>query len=241
MSGCGRDNQVRTTQVFRLLNDAQQGRKVDLPNVQSVLPFLGLYSLVILLPTELDRLHIISHHLPALSILQDDGFVLAPPDTEPDAPGAARIFDALSMTEKQPETKSAVSYQIPLSAAHAEFAHRRYWRVPAKPEVMLMMLLERIRHVTESACEEVNHARVICGILMINKAGVEVSRRPSEGGGGGAGDGEGVTKNILLTSHHGKRRVGDSRRILALQGLEHRRRRGVRMRGQDQDVERRPD
>jgi len=175
-------------QVFRLLDDARQGREVDLPNVQSILPFLGLYSLVILQPTELDGLRLLSHHLPALSVLQDDQFVLAPPDTEPDVPGTARIFDALAMIDKTdialvPAAAAAVaSYQIPLSPHDAEFAHRRYWRVPAKPGVMLMMLLERIRHLTSSACEEVNHARVIWGILMINKAGVEVSRRLDEGG-----------------------------------------------------------
>lgn len=165
------------------MDDAQQGKEVDLPNVKSVLPFLGLYSLVVVHPTELHKLQILAHHLPALSVLQNGQFVLAPPDMQPDAPDAVRIFDVLAMTDTMevplaPTAASApASNQIPLSPHDAGFAHKRYWRVPAQAGVMLMMLLEGTRYLTSSAYEEVNYAHMIEGILKINTAGWEVSLR----------------------------------------------------------------
>lgn len=159
------------------MNDAVEGLDVDLPDLESVLPFLGLFTLVILLPEELDRLQLVTHHLPNLSILDGSQFISAPTDTLPDAPGVARIFDVLAITDTLPEKYC----RIPLSPYHIEFTHQRYWRLPAKPEVALMMLMERIRGVTDTGCEEINHARLIYGILLINKAGVDVMRLPSGG------------------------------------------------------------
>lgn len=163
------------TQVFRLFDDAVQGIDVDLPDIQSILPFLGLFTLVTLSPDELNGSEIPVHHQPDLSMLDGSRFISAPADTLPDAPGAARIFDVLAISDDLPKAY----YSIPLSPKHFEFTHQRYWRIPAKPEVVLMMLMDRIMRVPESGCEEIRYARVIYCILHLNKSGVHEIRLPS--------------------------------------------------------------
>jgi hypothetical protein len=155
-----------------LLSDAVQGIEVDLPDMRPILPFIGLYTLVVLLPDELSGSEIPAHRPPDLFVLDDNRFISAPADTLHDAPGVVRIFDVSVM----PDELTKTYYTIPLSPEHAEYAQPRYWRVPAKPEVILMILMERIIHVTESGCEEINHARVIYCILQLHKVGVNEIR-----------------------------------------------------------------
>jgi hypothetical protein len=160
------------------LNDAVEGADVDLPDPKSILPFLDLYTLVVLLPDELDRFQLVTHHLPELSVLHGSQFIPAPAETLPDGPGVARIFDVLALSDTLPEK----FFGIPLSPHHTEYTHQRYWRLPARPEVVLTMLMERIRHVTGPSCEEIKHARVIYGILLINITGVDITLRLPGGG-----------------------------------------------------------
>lgn len=166
--------QVGNTQVFRLLNDAVQGIDVDLPDATSILPFLNLFTLVILLPNELKESssEIPAYNLPGLFVLNGNKFVAAPADTLPDAPGVARIFDVLAISDDL----SKSSCVIPLSSEYAEFTHQRYWRVPVKPEVLLMMLMNRAIHTPECDCEEVKDARIIYCILFLNQTGVHEIR-----------------------------------------------------------------
>jgi hypothetical protein len=151
-----------------LFHDALQGIDVDLPNLEPILPFVGLYTLVALSPQKLKGYDIPAHHLPEPLILDGDQFISVPVDTSPDPSTVVRIFDVSIISDELPKTY----YSIPLSPEHTGFTQQRYWRVPAKPEVILMMLMERIRRVTESNCEEINHARVIYCILHLHKAGV---------------------------------------------------------------------
>jgi hypothetical protein len=155
-----------------LLREADQDNDVNLPKFNSILPFLGLFTLVILAPNQLNGVKIAAHHLPDLSMLHGDQFMPAPADTLPDAPDVARIFDVLAISDGV----DTPTYSIPLLPDHAEFTHQRYWRVPARPEVMLMILMDRIRHVTDPGCEEIKHARIIYCILNLNKVGVHEIR-----------------------------------------------------------------
>lgn len=155
-------------QVFRLLNDAVQGVKVDLPNAESILPFLGLYTLVTLLPEEPGGSSIAAHYTPDLFALDGSRFISVSAAILASAPSVARIFDVSVISDELPQTL----YSIPLSPKHPEFSQQRYWRVPVKPEVILVMLMERIGRVTESDCEEINHARIIYCILQLHKVGV---------------------------------------------------------------------
>jgi len=144
-----------------------------LPDPKSILPFLGLNTLVVLLPDELQGAQLITHHLPGLSILDKNQFIPAPADTLPDTPGVARIFDVLAIPDKLPETHK----EIPLLPHHAEYTHQRYWRLPVQPEVVLTIFMERIIHTLSPHCEEINQARHIYGLLLINLS--EASRLPS--------------------------------------------------------------
>lgn len=131
--------------------------------------------MVTLSPDELNGSEIPAHHQPDLSVLEGSQFISAPADTLPNAPGAARIFDVLAISDDLPKTY----YSIPLSPQHAEFTHQRYWRIPVKPEVVLMMLMDRIMRVPESGCDEIKQARVIYCILHLNKSGVHEIRLPN--------------------------------------------------------------
>lgn len=157
-----------------MLNHALQGIDVDLPDPKPILPFLGLYTLVMLSPQDLYGSEIPAHHPPALFVLEGAQFVSAPADTSPEAAVVARIFDVSAISDELPKTY----YTIPLSPEHAGFSQQRYWRVPAKPEVILMMLMERIIHVTESNCEEINQARIIYCFLHLHKGGIHEIRAP---------------------------------------------------------------
>jgi hypothetical protein len=163
------------------LNDAVvRGVDVDLPNVNTILPFLNLYTLVILRPRELDGTRITAWHRPHLSTLNDAGtkFITAPSKCSPDAPGVVRIFDVLTITDTDTHTTHTDSYVIPMSPENSEFVQRRYWRMPARPGVVLAILMERIRPVTAedaARCMVINHAHLIYCILRINQIGGGVS------------------------------------------------------------------
>lgn len=110
--------------MFELLRHAKLGEGVELPDPTTILPFLGLFTIVILKPEQLVGCFICTQHLPALSILQDNNFVLAPNGTSPADENAARIFDVLEIVNGDPQISLGL---IPLSPEIPEFHQQRYW------------------------------------------------------------------------------------------------------------------
>lgn len=119
--------------MFRLLKDAARGNPVELPNTESVLPFLNLYTLVTLSPERLRGRAISTPYAPDLCELKDGW---SPTRKPPDAKGVARIYD-VSVTPNEHQAPG----RIPLS----DFTHQRYWRLPAEPEVVLAVFLICVR------------------------------------------------------------------------------------------------
>jgi len=126
-------------QVFGLLALGRIG-DVALPDVTPILPYLGLFSIVVLRPRDTAGCSILTPHLPALSILQNNQFVPAPDGTSPADQNAARIIDVQAITTDPPESLG----MIPLSPTAAEFAHRRYWRLPVNTGGVLATLIPRL-------------------------------------------------------------------------------------------------
>ena len=60
--------------MFQLLRDAATGTQVNLPDPSHILPYLDLYTLVVLNPTPVTGLAIITSHLPPLSIFKNGQF-----------------------------------------------------------------------------------------------------------------------------------------------------------------------
>jgi hypothetical protein len=114
--------------VFDLLLDARGGCSVDLPDPTAVLPYLGLFTLVILTPEKVKGHEIATTHLPNLSILSNGNFI-AVPDASPTAPNVARIFDVLATIRANPPKQRG---HIPLSPQDPEFRQQRYWRLTTK-------------------------------------------------------------------------------------------------------------
>ena len=65
-------------QVFNLLLAAQGRTKVKLPDPTAILPYLGLFSLVVLNPNDLTDYELLTTHLLGLSILHNGHFTPTP-------------------------------------------------------------------------------------------------------------------------------------------------------------------
>lgn len=117
-----------------------------------------------------------AHHPPDPFVLDNGQFISAPAEALPE--DAVVIFDVSAITD-EPGTHST-GYTIPLSPDRTGFHQQRYWRVPVKQEIILMMLIERIIHVTDSDCEEFKQARIIYSLLLLHTEGID-EIRPSVG------------------------------------------------------------
>ncbi|TDL20851.1 hypothetical protein BD410DRAFT_360186 [Rickenella mellea] len=71
-------------------------------DVKGLIPYLGLYSLVILRPEKVQECVIMTCKLPPLSILNNHQFVPALSDVDLSIPGVARIFDTSAITSTLP-------------------------------------------------------------------------------------------------------------------------------------------
>jgi len=150
-----------------LLSNAAHGCHVDLPDPTSVLPFIGLYTVVPLKPKELYGLQCLTPLLPGLSIVSGRYFVPASPGTQPNAPNVARIFDIMSLTATStwpPETLG----RIPFSSFHLEFEEQYYWRLPIKYEVVLSDLMASVMDLDPDYME-VELTQVIYSLLTLSK------------------------------------------------------------------------
>jgi len=113
--------------MFQLLRDARAGTQVDLPDPSDILPYLDLYTLVVL---DLERvarqlsLLFTYHHFPSGQF-------------RPATTSTARIFDPIAAAAKNHWAA------IPSSSGYPEFNHQRYWRLPINTEMILVMLIER--------------------------------------------------------------------------------------------------
>jgi hypothetical protein len=176
--------------VFGLLTDWTPGL---LPDTESIEPFIGLLSIVILHPNSLNGMSIETPHLPPVSVIRDRRFVPAPANKSPNAPGVARIFDSLSLTADSPRRAG----EIPLSPEHAEFKQRGYWRIPVNMVAVMVTLQGRVgRDAYES--EEVTYTQNIFNVIRLQQChgsiriqALTYPQDDDEGGSEGPGDGEG--------------------------------------------------
>ncbi|KIM79119.1 hypothetical protein PILCRDRAFT_568223 [Piloderma croceum F 1598] len=145
-------------QVFESLNRARSNGSelADIPNSEQIIPFIGLYSLVTLRPSQVTSLRLITPHFPELSQRNGRHFTKAPENTLPNAPDVARIFSVRPYIRNSEE----IYGRIPLSPSLPDFAERRFWRLPAQFGVVLAMLIEHAL-TADSTCEEIELARTI--------------------------------------------------------------------------------
>jgi hypothetical protein len=110
-------------QVFESLNRARtEGLATNIPDSEQIIPFVGLYSLVILRPSQVTNLCHVTPHLPGLSLRNGRHFTKAPGNTLPNAPSVARIFGVFAMGQDVEE----IYGRIPLSPSLPDFAERRF-------------------------------------------------------------------------------------------------------------------
>jgi hypothetical protein len=114
-------------QIFALMiRDDRRG--INLRNIRDIIPYLGLYTLVPLDPENLTGLKIPTDDMPNLSILHNRRFIPAPPNTPPDSPNAARIFDVMQFSAVYPNPSGQVRSRIPLSPEFPDAASRENGR-----------------------------------------------------------------------------------------------------------------
>jgi hypothetical protein len=150
-----------------LLSDAVHGHQVDLPDPSSVLPYIGLYTVVPLNPKVLYGFERFTPHLPGLSVVFGRHFVPAPPGTQPNAPDVARIFDIMSFTATS-TWPSKTFGRIPFSPFHLEFEEQYYWRLPMKSEVVLSGLMASVLDLDPHRME-IELTQVIYSLLTLSK------------------------------------------------------------------------
>jgi hypothetical protein len=177
--------------VSQLLLLAREGNGVDLPDPHSNLPCLKLFSLVTLNPKAVQGRRIPILHQPPLSILTNNDFVPPPPDTPPDSPNVARIFDVLALVSADPQLNEA---SIPLTNKDPDFEQQRYWRLPVKCEAVLAALFQRLPLGSYTGdCQEIHYSLHIRDILSLHSR-VEMVIIPDlyfpQDGGGEPGDGD---------------------------------------------------
>ena len=160
--------------LFDELNSSSQVIR-SIEGRKTLLPYVGLCTLVSLLPEDLDGHNIKSikaGHQPDLSVVRGRNFIPAPQSTMPGAKDTARIFDILQVPDDPPET----SYAIPLSPRHTEYLHHRYWRLPTgvEPGVLLVSLMKCIPLLTRSTSKEIEYAHRIYIELRNIEAGISL-------------------------------------------------------------------
>jgi len=171
-------------EISRMLSDGEFG---GLPDTKSIIPFLGLYSIIVFNPNQEDRYRILTGSLPRLSVLRADGFEFAPDGTSAGDPNVVRIFDVLALPISP---IPVVLGQIPLSPASPDFAQRHLWRLPVAFPIILTTLLCATFAIT-SDIEELRLALQIRNIIQSAKLGLPMMVSGSDGGGGGGGSGGG--------------------------------------------------
>ncbi|KIM43652.1 hypothetical protein M413DRAFT_25981 [Hebeloma cylindrosporum] len=131
-----------------------------LPDPTSILPYLELFTVVTLRPEDVIGCHLLTPHLPRLSIVKNDEFEFAPKGTSRMDQGVVRIFDAfkLAMADNPPPMSLGI---IPLSGETPQC----YWRLPVKIEVVLAALVHRVGMRVYKA-EELRKTQHILGIFM---------------------------------------------------------------------------
>ena len=175
-----------------------QGAK-ELPgDIKTILPYIGLFTLVTLKPAAVRYERIITQYLPNLSIIEDSRFVEAPVHTPATAGNVACIFHSKAINHDMPLSYGA----IPLSPEDEAFTERRYWQLPVSPAAIFAALLERLGQ-DSSECDDIKLALNIRDTLSLQShnsyvpdydAGPSDSSGPSGGGGGGGGCGESKRK-----------------------------------------------
>jgi len=175
-------------EVFGLLVNASLGETVELPDINPILPYLGLFTAVTLQPDNVTEFSILMPYLPSVSTIQGSTFTEAPSNILPTAENAARIFHPMAINNNTPRRQG----MIPLSPQGEGFTETRYWRLPVPAAAIFAALIERLRF-NSSQCEDVKLAVSIYGLLLIQS----VDRYPPDnagpsglsGGGGPSGDG----------------------------------------------------
>jgi hypothetical protein len=167
-------------QVFSLLQFVKifgaRGDSVGLPDLAPILPYIGLFTLVILEPDEVSGCRLLTIHLPNLSILEGSSWIPAPPTTPADARHVARIFDPLA------RSPGAISLgYIPLSPQDLEFQQQRYWRLPLDIGAVLAALIVGVGF-GPNRCTEISLVKDIAAILGLESRGtlrmISISRLP---------------------------------------------------------------
>jgi len=137
-----RANRNALHEVFTLLQLAKAGHTTPLPDPTSILPYLNLFTIVVLRPESLVGCRISTLHLPAISTLVNNQFLPAPDGTSADDENAVRIYDFLELVSRLDTRPASMSPgQIPLSPKYSDFGQRRYWRLALPLDAVLAALI----------------------------------------------------------------------------------------------------
>lgn len=147
-----------------------QESHIGLPDPRSILPYLGLYTLVPLAPERLINVNFLVFSEAELSEIHNGRWTVVPPGRTPSSSTTARIHDttALRLTDRADS-----SPKIDLSTTARP--EQRYWRLPTRIAPMLAALLDRVAFLANSDCEEIKLAIRLRNLLLIAPHNLEKS------------------------------------------------------------------
>ena len=156
-----------------------------------ILPFLDLYTLLILNPEPLVGAEIptlISHHFPSSK------GQFRPPTTRLAEAKAVRIFDPIDVVTNDPPVSLGI---IPLAPKDEDYEFERqfYWRLPIHTEVVLSVVLSQSFNRALD-CLEIDLLRMIHGTLLYRQGACCRPGRPGRRGRGGAGHRGGKSRTL---------------------------------------------
>ena len=127
---------------------------MNLPDTKAILPYVGLFTIVTLKPTEISGCNIPTLFFPFLSSRRGRAFVKAPSNA---SSNVVRIFDPFSLHDDAPQ----INGYIPLSPEDQAFNEERYWKLPVPAAAILAALVERLGY-DQSECEDIILVTHIC-------------------------------------------------------------------------------
>jgi len=171
--------------LYQVLDGLTTSNLQGLPDPSAILPFIGLYSVIHLKSTRLQRLTHCTPFFPPLSVLHNGQWENAPTGTASTAPNVARIFDPLAVNSSAQHPSPSL---MPLHPDHPDYSHKRYWRLPKTTlSGILSAVVWRVTALPFNDDDESGLVGILHALLVFRAFDI----RAGLGGDAGRGSGEG--------------------------------------------------
>jgi len=180
--------------LYQVINELTTSNPQGLPDPSSILPYIGLYTIVHLKATQLRNVDFMAGYFPPPSVLRNGRWEDARTRSTSTGPNVARIFDSLAVNDSGQRPSPGL---IPLHPDHPHYSPKQYWHLP-KTSLggILSAVVLRAMNSPSTADDELEMVRALHMLLRRRRmGGVDAGpsgpsgedHRENEGGGGRRG------------------------------------------------------